>query len=115
MLIIGYSLGAEAAALLAQGLGEEGIRVDRLLLIEPFNAPEITSNVDYCFNIYEPRSTDRWTAFRGTSVGEVSARTTLVQINIDEHCDLNKQVGDLNHFQIANSPLIQDLVVSQLP
>ena len=114
MLIIGYSMGAEAAALLAKGLGDEGIRVDRLLLIEPFNYPLIAPNVDYCCNIYEPRKTDRYTPFRGTPVGEVSCCTQLCEINIADHDELSKRVGGVGHFKIANTSCVQNLIVSQL-
>lgn len=115
VLIIGYSLGADGAALLARGLGREGIRVDRLMLIEGFQHPAISPNVEYCFNIYESRMSDRFTVFRGTAVSEISPHTRLWEINVAEHPELSGQVGGvLGHFTMANSPFVQDLIVSQL-
>lgn len=115
VLIIGYSLGADAAALLAQGLGKDGIRVDRLILVEAFNHPVITPNVGYCFNIYETRVSDRFTVFRGTPVGESSPCTELWQVNVDDDPELSREVGSvMGHFTIANSPFVQELLVSQL-
>lgn len=114
LLIIGYSLGAETAVKLAQGLDREGIKVDGLLLIEPYNHPKIPPNVDYCFNFFESRKSDRWFIFRGTPVSEVTSKTSLLEVDVAKDEKFSAEMGFLNHFNIQDDPRVQDLVAGQL-
>ncbi|MEZ6052659.1 MAG: hypothetical protein R3C02_14935 [Planctomycetaceae bacterium] len=111
--IIGYSLGGHGAYNMAMQLKPYGICVDRLLLIECFSNPTITSNVRCCLNIYETRSTDNWLIFRGTPVQRESCRTHLVNLNVATHPGWRKQ-RDCNHFTMADSDRVQNTVVHLL-
>lgn len=111
--IIGYSLGAHGAYNMAMQLKPYGICVDRLLLIECFSNPTITSNVRCCLNLYETRRTDAWNIFRGTPVIRESHRTRLVNLNVATHPKW-KNVRSCNHFTMADHARVQNTVVHLL-
>lgn len=113
--LIGYSLGASAAVKLARNLNAYGIPVERLILIECFDFPQIPPNVRYCVNLYESRPLDRVSPFRGTPARAVdAAATTLVDIDVSrtpEWQDLRRN----NHFTMADDPQVQEFVAQQFP
>lgn len=114
VLIIGYSAGAETAVKLTQGLEKEGIRVDGLWLIEAYKFPSIPSNVDYCFNLFESRPSDRWFIFRGTPVSQVTSNTSLLEIDVAKDERFAQEFGGHNHFTIQDDDRIQKLIARQL-
>ena len=111
--IIGYSLGAHGAYNMAMQVKPYGICVDRLLLIECFSYPTITSNVRCCLNIYETRRTDGWNIFRGTPVLRESCDTQLVNLNVATNPRW-KNVRSCNHFTMADNARVQNTVVHLL-
>jgi len=112
--LIGYSFGASAAVRMAECLGEHGIPVDRLVIVECFDHPVIPENVIRCVNIYETRCMDKFTPFRGTPAAAASAQTYLTDIDIA--CDDAWGPFRLNnHFTMATDPRIQRFIAMQFP
>lgn len=113
--LIGYSYGASAAVSMARDLMEHGISVDRLVLIECYDYPEIPANVRYCVNIYESRRLDRFTVFRGTPArADDSSSTMLIDIDIASAPEW-EGARQNNHFNMADDPRVQDFVAQQFP
>lgn len=111
--IIGYSLGGHGAFNMARQLKERGVIVDRLLLVECFSNPTITSNVRYCFNIYETRKSDSWLIFRGTPVNRESWDTQLVNIDVAVEPAWREQKSR-NHFTMADDTRVQQTLIHLL-
>ena len=112
--LVGYSLGATNSVKLARTLGESGIEVDHLILIEPFDHPVIPGNVRHCLNIYESRPTDRLNIFKGTAATAESPQTALHNLNISNSTEW-AALRVNNHFTIATDPRVQRFLASQLP
>lgn len=113
--LIGYSYGASAAVTLARNLQQHGICVDRMVLIECYDHPEIPANVRYCVNIYETRRLDRVQPFRGTPARAADpASTQLIDIDVAYHPEW-EDVRENNHFNMADDPRIQGFAAQQFP
>ena len=50
--VVGYSLGASSAVEFARKLGRAGVKVQTLVVVEPFSPPRIPANVARALNIY---------------------------------------------------------------
>ena len=112
--VIGYSYGASAAVRLARNLMAQGICVDRMVLIECYDYPEIPPNVRYCVNLYETRRMDSLTLFRGTPARADASSTTLIDIDIS--CAPGwEDLRANNHFTMADDPRVQEFVAQQFP
>jgi len=109
--IVGYSTGADAAIEVARGLNQYGIRVERLVLIEPTNPSTIPGNVGYCYNIYESRPRTDWLpVFRGTRVQRESRRTALINYDV---AGTRRSLTRLNHFDFSADPQVQAIAAFQ--
>src|SRR5690606_20114623 len=78
-----------------------------------FSNAAITSNVRYCFNLYESRLQDEWNIFRGTPVTRESCATCLVNIDVAVHPDWRKQKSR-NHFTMADDTRVQQTLIHLL-
>lgn len=113
--LIGYSFGASAAVRMARNLMEHGITVDRMVLIECYDYPEIPPNVRYCVNIYESRPLDRLTPFRGTPARAADPSSTrLVDIDVS-YAQGWEELRENNHFTMADDPRVQEFAARQFP
>ena len=88
VVIVGYSAGANAAISLSRELGERGIDVDKLVLLEATTSENVPGNVVACFNIYK---TQPWydvvPVFGGIPVSRESVATTVVNYNVRDYND----------------------------
>ena len=113
VVIVGYSAGANAAIALSRRLGERGIDVDKLVLLEATSAEKVPGNVRACFNIYK---TQPWydvvPAFGGIPVSRESGATTLVNYNVRDYND--GRFDWENHLTLAANPYIQDLMLDEV-
>ncbi len=113
VVIVGYSAGANAAISLSRQLGERGIEVDKLVLLEATSSEKVPGNVVACFNIYK---TQPWydfiPAFGGFPVARESAATTLVNYNVRDYND--GRYDWENHLTLAANPHIQDLILDEV-
>ncbi|HEY2252606.1 MAG TPA: hypothetical protein VGH74_16145 [Planctomycetaceae bacterium] len=113
VVIVGYSSGANAAISLSRRLGEKGIDVDKLVLLEATTGERVPGNVVACFNIYK---TQPWydivPAFGGIPVSKESAATTLVNYNVRDYND--GRFDWENHLTLAANPFIQDLLLDEV-
>ena len=113
VVIVGYSAGANAAISLSRRLGERGIDVDKLVLLEATTSERVPGNVRVCFNIYKAQPWyDLYPAFGGIPVSRESVATTLENYNVR---DFNDGRFDWeNHLTLAANPDIQDLMLDEV-
>jgi pimeloyl-ACP methyl ester carboxylesterase len=113
VVIVGYSSGAGAAMLLSRKLGERGIDVDKLVLVEAADTMRVPGNVHECFNVYKSQP---WSGvkpvFRGDPLAIESQATTLVNYNLREYND-GRYDWD-SHLTLTANPYVQDLIIDQV-
>jgi pimeloyl-ACP methyl ester carboxylesterase len=69
VVISGHSYGADNSIRLARALGERGVAVDALVLVDPTTPPKIPANVRRCVNIYRSQPSTDWMPWlRGVAV-----------------------------------------------
>jgi pimeloyl-ACP methyl ester carboxylesterase len=113
VVIVGYSAGANAAISLSRRLGERGINVDKLVLLEPTTGEKVPGNVVTCFNIYKSQPWyDVVPAFGGIPVSKENPATTLVNYNLRDYND--GRFDWENHLTLAANPHIQDLILDEV-
>jgi hypothetical protein len=113
LVIVGYSAGADSALRASRLLGECGITVDKLVLLEASADGCVPGNVKECVNIYKPQV---WTGFfplfRGCTVTAESPSTALVNYNVREYND-GRYDWD-NHFTLTFNPYVRDLMFDEV-
>ncbi len=101
--IIGYSSGADYACRMSRLLGERGVPVSTLVLIESTLGTAVPNNVDYCVNIYESRPATDWIpAFRGVPVQATNSQTNLLNLDSRANGDL-QWMTEYNHFTVVSN------------
>jgi hypothetical protein len=113
LVIVGYSAGADKALRVSRCLGQRGLTVDKLVLLEASSGGRVPGNVKECVNIYK---TQPWTqfvpVFRGCTVMAESPDTRLVNCDLR---DFNDGRYDWeNHFTLAFNPYVEDLMVNEV-
>lgn len=112
LVLSGHSLGADKALMLSEELGEHGVEVDYVLLLDATNPGTVPANVKRCHNIYLSHpATDWFPAFRGIAVQADSPETELVNYDVRISTDERLSSGDFNHFNIETDPEVQQLMV----
>jgi len=111
VVIVGYSSGADSACTLARHLGDAGIRVPTMVLMESTFGRSVPANVDYCVNYYASRPLDRIPMFRGVPVEADSPYTVLYNINVKDYPQY-AELARKNHFTISSTPMMQQLAGS---
>jgi hypothetical protein len=113
LVIVGYSAGADKALLVSRRLGERGIEVDKLILIEPSRKGCVSANVRECINIYKPQL---WTEyvpfFRGCQVTAENPSTLLLNYDVRDYND-GRYDWD-NHFTLTMNPYVRDLMIDEV-
>lgn len=113
VVIVGYSSGAGAAMLLSRRLGERGIDVDKLVLLEAADAMRVPGNVHQCFNVYKSQP---WSevkpVFRGDPLAVESPATMLVNYDLREYND-GRYDWD-SHLTLTANPYVQDLIIDEV-
>jgi hypothetical protein len=113
LVIVGYSAGADKALVVARRLGECGIEVDKLVLVEPSKQGCVPANVRECLNIYKPQL---WTEFvpffRGCIVTAENPSTQLLNYNVRDYND-GRYDWD-NHFTLTMNPYLRDFMVDEV-
>jgi len=113
VVIVGYSAGANAAISMSRMLGEKGIEVDKLVLLEATTGERVPDNVVACFNIYKSQPWySIYPAFGGIPVGKENSATTLVNYNVRDYND--GRFDWENHLTLAANPFIQDLILDEV-
>lgn len=101
IIIIGHSLGANAAFRLAQRLNDKGIPVAYLATFDPTERLTVPGNVEYFVNFYQNNG------FGRTAVFPPSRHKRKVNLN------LTSSPG-LNHRNIDQSRRLQDIVIARI-
>ncbi len=111
LILVGHSWGADDQVRIARSLGNHGVRVDLLLLIDPVTPPKIPTNVVRCIDIYKSHPlTDWFPAWRGVPVTAVNpAWTRLTNINLRTTPE-NFDTKDINHVYITASRGVQRMM-----
>ena len=114
VVLVGYSLGANDAIKLAKDLGNRGIDVDALILVDPTYYDSVPSNVRYCYNLYQSHPRTDWIPmFRGVSIEAADPGTDLINYDVRNHRKC-RHYDELNHFTICSYPAVLAHVSSQI-
>jgi len=113
LVIVGYGNGADKALAVSRQLGQRGIAVDKLVLLDPSGGGRVSGNVRECVNIYNPQP---WGGvmpyFTGARVLAENAATHLVNYNVQDFND-GRYDGD-DYFMLAANPFIQDKMIDEV-
>jgi hypothetical protein len=113
LVIVGYSTGADKALLVSRRLGECGITVDKLVLLEASAHGCVPGNVTECVNIYKSQAgTEFFPFFRGCTVVAESADTRLVNYNVRDYND-GRYDWD-NHFTLTFNPYVREMMFDEV-
>lgn len=113
LVIVGYSTGADKALEMSRQLGQRGIPVDKLVLLEASDGGRVPGNVRECVNIYYPQPWSRVVPyFGGGRVIADNADTRLVNYNLRDFND-GRYDGD-NFVPLTANPFIQDKMVDEV-
>lgn len=97
IIIVGHSLGANVAPLLATKLGAHNIPVSYVVMLDPVEAEPVGPNVQEVVNYYLPKHKETRLFAADGFTG------TIENINVHER-------GGINHFNIDENPAIWDEV-----
>lgn len=95
VIIVGHSLGANVAPLLATKLGAHNIPVSYVVMLDPVEAEPVGPNVQEVVNYYLPKHKE-------TRIFAAEGFTGTIE-NINVHLR-----GGINHFNIDENPAIWD-------
>lgn len=111
LILVGHSWGADDQIRIARSLGNHGIKVDLLLLIDPVTPPKIPVNVIRCIDIYKSNIlTDWFPAWRGVPVTAVNPLwTKLTVINLRTTPE-PFNIGPINHVNITANAGVQRMM-----
>jgi hypothetical protein len=113
LVIVGYSKGADKALEMSRELGERGIAVDKLVLLEAADGGRVPCNVRECVNIYYPQPWGKVIPyFGGGRVLAENAATHVVNYNVRDFND-GRYDGEECTALTAN-PFIQDKMVEEV-
>jgi len=113
LVLVGYSRGANSALKLTRRLQNEGITVDKLVLLEAAVHDSIPANVMSCLNVYRSTIADEWEPLRAQAVTVESAETQLVNYNIRFH-DAAPDSSLLTHFTLCRNEAVMGLVAEHV-
>ena len=115
MVLVGHSLGGDDQIRVARLLGDAGITVDLMILIDANTPPSIPPNVKRCVNLYKSQPLrDALPVFRGVRVRATDPARTKVE-NVDlRTADLGFDTSHVDHFNITDVKAIQDRALSEI-
>ena len=114
VVIIGHSLGANMAPLLARQFQDARLPVDLLVLLDCTFKATVPSNVRRCVNLYQ---SGKHGFPAGLPVRADSASTTLINAEINafqqQYRCANIDQSAIDHFNIDFAPWIQEIVIGE--
>lgn len=113
LILGGHSYGGDDAIYLAQALGERGIEVDLMLLIDATNPPPLPSNVKRCVHWYIPTPLASF-AFGNPVVAAEGNDTTVIENYVFLEENLGPGARGFDHFTLDSSPLLHELVIAEV-
>jgi thioesterase domain-containing protein len=102
IILVGYSLGADAAGSIARRLHESRVPVALLVIFGPVADVPVTPNVARAINYYQ--STSAW---RGRMVPAAGFRGSLKNLNLDNE-------PGINHFNIVSTDRYQAQTIANI-
>jgi pimeloyl-ACP methyl ester carboxylesterase len=117
LVLVGHSYGADEAVGVARYLGEHGIGVDLLALVDATNPPAIPANVNRCVQWYIPSELGDWAPrdFAGNPVIAAPDNDhTLIENRIFTTHELGPQAHGANHFNIDEHPYLHELIILEI-
>lgn len=115
LVISGHSYGADDAIRLARALGEYGVKVDALVLVDPTFPPKISPNVEITINIYRSKPSTDWMPWlRGVAVEAKDPSTRIINRDLRDSPDNAELLEEIDHFTIEQHPVIQQMVIDEI-
>lgn len=115
LVISGHSYGADDAIRLARALGEYGVQVDALVLVDPTFPPKIPPNVEVTVNIYRSKPSTDWMPWlRGVAVKGADPSTRIINRDLRDSPENAELLEEIDHFTIEQHPAIQQMVIDEI-
>jgi pimeloyl-ACP methyl ester carboxylesterase len=102
--VYGYSAGGPAAARFAQRLGEAGVQVETMVLLDAWGSAEVACTV---------RLAIQYRLEHGDALSPAKPQCTKVRNELID-ADLTARGGGLGHLSVAVDPEVMRLVIRQL-
>jgi hypothetical protein len=102
IIIVGHSLGADAAVTMSQRLNDARVPVALVVTFGPVGFPRVMGNVSRAVNFYQANS-----AWHGQIVRGPGFRGSLTNIDLEN-------AVDINHFNIEKADRLQARAISQI-
>jgi len=102
VIIVGHSLGADAAVSMSQRLNEGRVPVALVITFGPVGFPRVMGNVSRAINYYQANS-----AWHGQIVRGPGFRGSLTNIDLEN-------AVDINHFNIEKADRLQAQAITQI-
>ncbi len=114
LVLVGHSWGADDQIRVATELGEAGITVDLLLVVDPVTPPAIPDNVKKVVCIYKSHPlTDSAPFWRGVPIDPATSKAPVTNINLrDDPVGFDTTLID--HVNIEKSEGVHDMVIAEI-
>ncbi|BCP53082.1 hypothetical protein K32_16990 [Kaistia sp. 32K] len=106
IVLVGHSLGANAALLMAQQLSRNGVPVDLVVTFDPTTAGPVSPGVRRYLNLYQ--SNNGWSSALDVPAG---AERRVVNSDVRKRRDIK---AELSHFDIDKNRVLHEQVVSEI-
>lgn len=113
LVLIGHSHGGVVAIKMARLLQEEGVSVQRLVLLDVGRPDPIPANVDEAVHYYVVPSTLSFRSGPRTTLEPGNTHTRLIHVAVGPEGQL-PGARDVDHMDICASPEIQRLIAEKL-
>jgi pimeloyl-ACP methyl ester carboxylesterase len=114
LVLVGHSLGADDVIMIARRLDRERVPVDLLITVDAVMPDKVPGNVRRTINLYKSKGVlDSVPAFRGIPVEPERPGTPVANCDI-RFTQTHLDDGGTNHFNIDDSPKVQNEIVREI-
>lgn len=110
IVLVGYSLGANASINIARELQEKGIDVDAIIILEGCDHRPIPGNVHYCFNAYKLNGLPR---LHGIPVSGECDSTVIENYDMVAN-DPSGHMEGLRHLTFTYDSCVHELLANKI-
>jgi hypothetical protein len=114
LVLVGHSWGADDQIRVAKELGDAGITVDLLLVVDPVTPPAVSSNVKKVVCIYKSHPmTDSVPFWRGVPVDATTSKAPVTNINLRE-APVGFDTQAIGHVNIEKNENVHEMVLAEI-